>query len=163
MKLSNFFKKFSSMRGSTIIELLIAVMIVGLIITAVANAVTTSIKNTGESRFRQNATVLGQQVIEHLRTQKNELGMVNFKNSLTPGDYCYADINNPISGLCDAQVVTMAGAEFKRDVLVASGGTGTRVDPYYLNVTVTVSWQDGTETRSVELIQEFKQDSGFTN
>jgi len=160
------FRKFTNQHGSTIIELLIAVMVVGLIITAVANSVTYSIKNTGESKFRQNATILGQQVLEKLRTDKNTLGMVNFKNSLTPGENCYSDIDSPSLNACGAaQVVTLGNVEYKRDVFFAIGGSGTRTpeDPYYVNVIVTVSWMDGSQTREIELIQEFKQTNGFTN
>lgn len=153
-------------KGSTIIELLIAVMVVGLITTAIANAVTYSIKNTGESRFRQVATTLGQQVIEDFRSQKNELGIINFSNTLTAGNNCYSDLDNPVVGSCgDSAVISMAGADFKRDVLIGLGGSGTRIpdDPYYITITVTVSWNDGTSTRDIELIQDFKQSSGFTN
>ncbi len=150
--------------GSTIIELLIAVMVVGLIITAVANAVTTSIKNTGESRFRENATVLGQQVIEYMHGRKNELGMVNFKNTYTAGNYCFITVESPISSACGTNdLITMAGTSFKRNAVITSGGNGTRANPYYLNIRVTVSWQDGASTRDIELIQEFQQDAGFTN
>lgn len=150
--------------GSTIIELLIAVMVVGLIITAVANAVTTSIKNTGESRFRENATVLGQQVIEYMHGRKNELGMVNFKNTYAAGNYCFITVESPISSACGANdLITLAGTSFKRNAVITSGGTGTHASPYYLNIRVTVSWQDGTSTRDIELIQEFQQDAGFTN
>lgn len=173
-KLSDFLPKnnLKLQRGSTIIELLIAVMVVGLIITAVANAVTYSIKNTGESRYRQVATTLGQEVIEHFHTQKNELGIINLINILPQTEYCYSDIDSPTAGVCgtgSGQVVDIpgVGTEFKRNVTINSGGDGTRTPlpakPYYLTVTVTVSWIDGAETRSVELIQEFKQDSGFRN
>lgn len=154
----------SFQRGSTIIELLIAVMVVGLIVTAVANAVTYSIKNTGESRYRQVATTLGQQVIEHFRGKKNELGVKNYSDTLTAGMNCYSDISSPTTGVCGSlQTISMAGTNFKREVLIAKGGNGSRANPYYITFTVTVSWVDGTTTREVELIQQLKQDSGFTN
>jgi len=151
-----------SKRGSTIIELLIAVMVVGLIVTAVANAITYSIKNTGESRFRQVATTLGQQVIEHFIGRKKTDGIVNLKNSLAQTNYCYSNITSPTDGACGAtQVVNMAGTNFKRDVAIAKGGTGFHASPYFVRITVVVSWSDGASTRDVELIQELQQDSGF--
>lgn len=144
--------------GSTLIELIIAVMVVGLIVTAVANAVTHSIKNTGEARFQQVATVLGQQVVEHFRIQKNSLGMINLYNSLSAQTYCYSDIDNPSSGTCGpADTITMAGTDFTREVAVLKGGAGTTNDPYYLTLTVTVEWQDGTTARNIELVQQLKQ------
>lgn len=173
----HFFKTLRSktaQRGSTIIELLIAVMVVGLIVTAVASAVTYSIKNTGESRYRQVSTILGQQVVEFVRGEKNRLGITNLGIFNTTGitrDYCFSTLpsdldTEPTQGQCtQSNVINMAGTNFTRDVSITSGGAGTRTpfDPYYLNIVVTVSWTDGTEIRQIELVQEFKQDSGFLN
>lgn len=158
-------KRYKKNRGSTIIELLIAVMVVGLIVTAVANAVTTSIKNTGESRFRDNATVLGQQVLEYMRGQKNQLGMPAFIAAFSEPTYCFvANVESPINTECGtSDTIVLSGTEFTREARIGSGGAGTRANPYYMTVTVTVSWLDGTQTRQVELIQEFQQDAGFTN
>ena len=149
-----------SSKGSTIIELLIAVMVVGLIVTAVANAVTYSIKNTGESRFRQVATILGQQVIEFVRSEKNRKGLLNLKNTLTGGDYCFSTIPANLdttptnTGVCGAsETVTMGGTDFKRDLNVIIGSA----PDYSMKITVVVSWFDGDQTREVELIQEFEK------
>ena len=147
-------------RGSTIIELLIAVMVVGLIVTVVANAVTFSIKNTGESRYRQVATILGQQVIEFVRGERNRKGLLNLKNTLVSGTYCFKTIptnldTTPTQGICDEDIddyIPMAGTNFLREVTVSVGGA----PEYSMLVTTTVSWTDGTETRQVELIQEFE-------
>ncbi len=147
-------------RGSTIIELLIAVMVVGLIVTAVANAVTFSIKNTGESRYRQVATILGQQVIEFVRGERNRKGLLNLKNTLVSGTYCFKTIpanldTTPTPGQCGENLsdyIPMAGTNFLREVTVSVGGA----PEYSMLVTTTVSWIDGTETRQVELIQEFE-------
>ena len=147
-------------RGSTIIELLIAVMVVGLIVTAVANAVTFSIKNTGESRYRQVATILGQQVIEFVRGERNRKGLLNLKNTLVSGTYCFKTIpanldTTPTPGQCSeslADYIPMAGTNFLREVTVSVGGA----PEYSMLVTTTVSWADGIETRQVELIQEFE-------
>lgn len=147
-------------RGSTIIELLIAVMVVGLVVTAVANAVTFSIKNTGESRYRQVATVLGQQVIEFVRSERNRKGLLNLKNTLVSGTYCFATIptnldTTPGQGQCGEDLndyIPMAGTDFLREVTVAVGGA----PEYSMLVTTTVSWMDGTQTRQIELVQEFE-------
>ena len=155
-------KKKDAVRGSTIIELLVAVMIVGLIVVAVASATTYSIKNTGESRYRQVATTLGQQAMEHFRGRKNELGLKNYSDTLTAGANCYSNIESPAPGICGTNdVIVMAGTNFKRDVSIVKGGTGLRANPYYITFTVSVSWVDGSLTRQVELVQQLKQDSGF--
>lgn len=144
--------------GSTIIELLIAVMVVGLIITAVANAVTYSIKHTAESRYRQAGAILGQQVIEYIRSEKNRMGLLNLKNTLVSGTYCFSLLpdtldTTPTQGACGPNnTVSMAGTNFYRNVEVVTATSA----PYKILVTVTTSWTDGNQTRSVELVQEFE-------
>jgi len=153
-------------RGSTLIELIIAVMVVGLILTAVANAVTHSIKNEGEARYKQVASALGQEVIENIRSEKNRLGMANLINVLGTQTYCFQDLPGELSsalptGECSsAQAIQMAGTEFFRNTTVVSDGAGLATnpnDPYTLSVTVAVSWYDGANLKSVELIQRFQE------
>ena len=50
-KVARLAKHYLSSTGSTLIELLIATMIVGTIVTAVAAGVTNSVKNNAESRY----------------------------------------------------------------------------------------------------------------
>lgn len=154
------YKKKNLLRGSTIIELLIAVMVVGLIVTAVANAATFSIKNTGESRYRQVATILGQQVIEFIRSERNRKGLLNLKNILVSGSYCFSTIPDtlditPDQGACTQSAedsIQMAGTDFQRNVVVSVGAA----PEYSLLVTTTVSWLDGSQTKQIELVQEFE-------
>lgn len=160
MQLRKFFHSFmKSQRGSTIIELIFAVMIVGLIITAVANAVTHSIKNTGEARYKQVATTLGQEVMEYIRQEKNRVGIINLDATLPGGDYCFVTVSSPATGNCGAgDEISMAGADFFRDVTILYSGSKTPItSPYNMTVTVTVTWYDGATTRDVELIQEFER------
>lgn len=157
-KLSQRMQKKMQSSGSTIIELLIAVMVVGLIITAIANAVTYSIKNTAESRYRQAGAILGQQVMEFVRSEKNRMGLLNLKNTLITGSYCFSTIPSDLSvtptpGVCGANnSISMAGTNFLRDVQVIT----TTSAPYKILVTVTTSWTEGSQTHDVELIQEFE-------
>jgi len=166
MKLISKITKLCATRGSTLIELIIAVMVVGLILTAVANAVTHSVKNDGEARYKQVATTLGQEVIENIRSEKNRLGMVNLMNILGTQTYCFQDLpgelaTTPPTGACGtAQAIQMAGTDFFRNTTVVSTGAGLATnpnDPYTMNVTVAVSWYDGANLKSVELIQRFQE------
>jgi prepilin-type N-terminal cleavage/methylation domain-containing protein len=166
MKIINSVKKMYLNRGSTLIELIIAVMVVGLILTAVANAVTHSVKNTGEARFKQVATVLAQEIMENVRSEKNRVGMINLKNALISESYCFPAVpggfnSTPPIGECnDEQGIEMAGTEFFRNAYVVNSGVGISNDPndpYSMTVTVVVSWYDSANLKSVELIQEFQE------
>jgi len=146
------FKKYGQ-KGSTIIELLIALMVVGLVVTAVAAAGTYSIKNTGEARFRQVATTLGQEVIEKSKNEKSRLGFINFINVVGDNTYCFdtvpADFETslPASGTCASDdVVSLAGSDFIREVVFTTSVTE-------VNVEVNISWDDSGSPRTVQLVQ----------
>lgn len=146
-----------SVQGSTLIELLVAVMVVGLIVTAVAITVTNSIKNTGEARFKQVATSLGQEVIEFVRSEKNRIGVENLKNTLAANTYCFntlpADLSvSPASGACGSATFPMAGVDFKREAVVTISS-----NPTVITLVVTVYWNDGATVKSVELEQRLQQ------
>ncbi len=76
------------------------------------------------------------------------------------GTYCFKTIpanldTTPTPGQCGEDLgdyIPMAGTNFLREVTVSVGGA----PEYSMLVTTTVSWIDGTETRQVELIQEFE-------
>jgi Tfp pilus assembly protein PilV len=143
-------------KGSTLIELIIAVMVVGLIVTAIASAVTYSIKNTSEAKFRQAAATLGQEAIEFIRSERARIGHYSLKNNLPPGSYCFNNIPNnlgsiPPSGACGTNYFNYAGHSFKRDVVVSNPDGEDKI-----RVVVTVVWRDGGSERKVELIQEFR-------
>jgi len=162
--------KFQTKAGSTIIELLISLMIAGLIVTAVAVAGTYSIKNTGEARFKQAATVLAQEVIEKSRAEKTRLGFVSFGNAVGTNIYCFDEVPEffdpdagptgsppmPSEGICGTgNVVNIAGSDFIREVSFTVSATVIEVD-------VNVSWDDSGNTRSVQLVQEFlKPNQGY--
>ncbi|MBP7740742.1 hypothetical protein KA089_00995 [Candidatus Woesebacteria bacterium] len=147
------FKSKKLQQGSTIIELLISLMVVGLVVTAVAAASTYSIKNTGEARFRQVATTLGQEVIEKSRNEKSRLGFINFSNLVGDNAYCFdtvpADFQTslPTAGLCGStEVVSVAGSDFTREVTFTSTATEVVVE-------VDISWDDSGSPRTVQLVQ----------
>lgn len=141
--------------GSTIIELLISLMIVGLVVTAIAATGTYSIKNSGEARFKQVATTLGQEVIEKSRAEKNRLGFINFNNAVGENIYCFDTIPNdftsdlPLSGVCGTDdVVNLAGTDFIREASFSS------VDALTTEVEVNVLWNDSGNERSIQLIYQ---------
>ncbi len=149
------------LNGSTIIELLISLMIVGLVVTAVASASTYSIKNTGEARFRQTAATLAQEAIEKSRNEKARLGFASFGSAVGSRTYCFDTIPAsfdatppmPSQGTCGTgETISLAGSEFTREVAFTT-------TPTIVTVEVNVSWSDSGNIRNVQLIQEFYQAS----
>lgn len=77
-------KKTLGSRGSTIIEALIAIVVVALVLTAVTYSMTFSISNSAEAEYRQIATRYGQDVMEVFRKDKLTTPWATF--AATPGN-----------------------------------------------------------------------------
>lgn len=151
--------------GSTLIELLISIMIVALVVTSVAVATTYSIKNSGEAKYRELATIYGQDVIELFRAEKNRLGFYGLKNAVPAGDYCFDELPDNLegtlnTGACDSvEIGPNAGVSslYDRDVVVIYPDANT------IRLEVEVSWTSRAESKtsdgvsSVTLVQEFKE------
>jgi type II secretory pathway pseudopilin PulG len=158
--------RHSSQRGSTIIELLIATLIVGTVATAVAIGLTYSVKHTAEARSREVATNLTQDVLEVFQKSRNSMGWPTFYSTLTTSNRCAPSGINAIGGLLSGAcnpatpahrvtVTGLPGVNFLRDVSITkSGGSGNQM----IRVEVTTSWNHNSDQeRSVELVKTFRE------
>jgi Tfp pilus assembly protein PilV len=75
--------------GQTIVEVLIATAVVGTVLTAVAGALTFSVKNTAQARYRALAASQAQDAVEVFRRERALLGWESFQAEINPGVYCY--------------------------------------------------------------------------
>ena len=155
-KVARLAKHYLSSTGSTLIELLIATMIVGTIVTAVAAGVTNSVKNNAESRYREIATVLAQQAMEVMRSERSNLGWANFYDQLSDGTYCAPtgmDELSDLSGNMAACTITESNYDFTRQVVLTKTNGA---DPAVM-VEITVSWERRAGAYSdVKVTQTFK-------
>ena len=143
--LTFFLKKMH--RGSTLIELLIATAIVGVIVTAVAAGVTNSVKNNAESRYREVAIALAQQGIEALRSERANLGWITFHNALSAGTFCMPPGIDRLADLSTTPadcIVTESNIDFNRSVVLTKG---TGADEH-ITAVVTVSWERANDSDS---------------
>ncbi len=147
--------------GSSLIEILIATLVVGLVVTAIATGMSYTVRNSAEARFREAATMLGQDLVESFYRERNRQGWYQFTSMFTDGStYCFSSIPEPfqaevlasIEGSCGASdTVSISGlsAPFTREAVLD-------VDGETVTVTVTVSWKIDTGVRDIELVQQFK-------
>lgn len=151
-------------KGSSLIEVLIATFVVGVVVTAIASGMSYSVRNTAESRYREAATKLAQDVHDSFRRERNRVGWTQLANTLSTvaDNYCFMVIPDQFSaeqlaamqGICgDADTTTVTGLSvgFLRDVTVNVTGS-------VITVNVTVSWQsdENRDPSSVELVQELR-------
>lgn len=153
--MKRFFKRLKT--GSSMIEILIATGVVGLVMTAVAAGLVLSVKNTSISKFKVLATTRAQEAMEVFRREKVILGWGQFYDVLATGTYCLNSLPADSTafkalstGAC-ASGAKIAGTEFLREGLV------NFVNSQEIRVEIVVSWTDNDVPRSVNLIQEFKE------
>jgi type II secretory pathway pseudopilin PulG len=147
-----------SQAGSTIIEVLIATLVVSMVMTAVAAVMTVSVKNTGQLRYRAAASSQAQSALEIFRRERNLLGWESFYAETPGGTYClntlpantaaYVALN---LGSCSG-TYSHIGNNFEREAIVTKGATDVRV-------VIVVTWSDGTRTPApeVRLTQIFRK------
>lgn len=148
--------------GFTLIEVLIAIVVVGLVLTAITAGLTSSVKNAAESRYRARASTLGQEAMEVFAREKTLLGWGEFFAFFPNGTTIYCLRTTPsagalktiTSGSCGpTQTIDEAGVSFTRQAEVFKAGP---LAPE-VTVTLTVKWLDGNRLADVTLVRVFRK------
>jgi Tfp pilus assembly protein PilV len=153
--MKRFFKR-NDQSGQSIIEVLVATVVVALVMTAIAAALTSSLRNTTESKFRSYASAHGQEAMEVFVRERNLLGWQQFQEAVVSGQFCMntlpADSDSFIAmavGTC-VDGTAYSGTTFTREATV------TVVAPDEIRVEVFVEWTDNGRDRQVALVQVFR-------
>ncbi len=141
-------------RGNTIIEVLIATLVIGTVMTAIAIGMTYSIKNTSEAQYREVATTLASEPIEVLRYLRASTNWSAFSASLSQGTFyinetVFTDTTDLTASITP---VTLNNMQYFRKVII----TKNPADPNKITVQSVVEWsRNGTITSDVTLEQNF--------
>jgi len=143
--------------GQTIIEVMIATLVVGMVLTAVAATLTVSVKNTAQSRYQEVARAQAQSGLELFRRERTKLGWQEFQNVINNGTYCLNVL--PADSTAFAAMsptpcssgVAVIGTDFTRDATV------TVVSADEVKVEMSVKWVDGVINKEVKLTQVFQR------
>lgn len=136
--------------GQTIIEVLLAALIVGLVVTAAAIGLTYSVKNNAEVRYKELATAQAQEVIEAFRRERDKTNWSVFRSNIETAltnnaGYCFATIPDSlskftaVSNFSSCAPYEHSRTSFRRiaQVSLPSADTDT------IQLTITVSWHEG--------------------
>lgn len=142
--------------GSTLIEVLVAILIVGIVLTAIATALSFSIKNNAQAEYRQTASSIAQDAIELFRQQRGALGWTAFEASIAENaTKCLSKGASTLSAMtssCTGNYVnTSPPVTFNRTIKRNDTTDNTK----RVSIIVTVSWTDGNSTRNVEIPYDF--------
>lgn len=127
--------------GQSMFELLVAVFVIALSLTAVVSLVTTSIGNTTFSRDRSVAAKSTQEAVEWLRAERDaDWGVFRTRGSAGGSRYCLPDLSwHSGQGTCSP----MSGTALRREVLLFYNAA---TDPDSVEARVVTSWSDSTGT-----------------
>lgn len=135
--------------GFSMIEVLMALVVVGLVLTAVAGMITNSTKARADARYRQVANEIAQDFIEKCRQEQ----ALNKWSDFTVSGSCIA-VSIPVERT--AQV----GLDYSMDVTI----TANNGPPQTKTVNITVSWDTGRHNEAGVLQQdELEFSQVFTN
>lgn len=144
----NFFYREES--GQTLIEILIAVVIVVLVLVAVVSRVVDAVGSTNFARNQLLATRFAQEGIEWARSQRDGLGWFAFANEVSSDPtFCLPNLDDSITalaaGTCSAGQ-TISLTLFEREISFDYRSVGIPDEGDYVDVSVTVSWEDRVGT-----------------
>ncbi|MBW7955914.1 hypothetical protein H3C66_04235 [Patescibacteria group bacterium] len=152
--------------GQTIVEVIIATGVVGLVMTAVVAVVTVSVRNASRAKAKALGTKYTQEGIEYFRAQKNLMGWESFVGAIQEGGstptYCLATLpytqNGGLENLpnrpCQASEFVDSNDLYQRSANVTLGVLGGQDA---VTVTVTTTWEDGDRMTESTATVEFQQ------
>jgi type II secretory pathway pseudopilin PulG len=127
----------SNCRGQSLFEVVLAIGISALIITALVSLASSSIQNANFSKNKTLAANYAQEATEWLRGQR-DLGFTNFGLNVQQGSpvMCLNQLNWAI-GPCSGSTIT--GTLFTREVTFANADFGGKT---IIKADIVVSWTD---------------------
>jgi len=126
--------------GFTLIEVIVAVFVVALIVVGVFSLVQSTIVYRSFAVSQLQAAYLAQEGIELVRNRRD----ANWIRNPIPEWEDPVDFADHYS---EDESIPLGGRQFNRSTAISAEGD-------YIVVTVTVSWQEKGETRSIEVITE---------
>lgn len=128
--------KLTKMKGQSLIELLLAFSIIGIVLSGVIVSITSALNNANFSKNQTAASQYAQEGIEVLRSIRNSDYALFATRT---GDFCLGD---PSSGLTSSTSCTSPNIEnfYIRTVNIQPAPACA---PNVAKATVTVSWTDG--------------------
>ncbi len=153
----------NSTRGQSIIEVVIAIGIVSLVMTALVSLVAVSVKNAGEAKAKAVATQYTQDALEFFRQERILLGWDTFlqtvQNRGSSVTYCLDILPaTPTafaalpSAACNSTQFVDSKQLFQRQATAVIATVGGKKQ---MTVTVTVTWQDGAMNRQSSAVIVF--------
>jgi len=145
-------------RGSTLMEVLIAVTIISTVTTALMAMLAMSVKLAESNEKHQLALLKANETTEYLRKERLLDSWTVFSANFTNGTYCLndlpadsADLADSIGACQDDDYFMAAAYLFQRELLINGNGSDT------ITMQVRIKWEDGGKEKDLTTSQEFRE------
>ena len=144
--------------ASTLVEILVAVSIIALVLTAVSAMISMSIKLADSNEKKQLALQKAQEVLEFFRKERAINSWYSFSTPLEDSElYCLSNLPESVAsisaklGACsDTDVLEAARYKFKRETLVNFNNANN------VSIQVELKWNEGNKAKNIILEQSFE-------
>lgn len=144
--------------GSTLIEILVAVTIIALVLTAVSAMISMSIKLADSNEKQQLALQKAEEALEFFRKERAIWSWTAFSTPLVDlSTYCMRDLPSSVAsisaqlGECgDDEVLSAARYSFKRQATVTFESANR------LSIEIEMLWNDGAKAKNLVIDQQFE-------
>jgi prepilin-type N-terminal cleavage/methylation domain-containing protein len=148
----------SKQRGSTLVEILVAVAIIALVLTAVSAMISMSVKLAESNEKKQLALQKAEEALEFFRKERAITSWYAFSTPLEDGaTYCVSSLPENVAslsaqlGACsDNDVMEAARYSFQRQAEVNFQSSNR------LSVQIEMLWNDGTRAKNLLIEQGFE-------
>lgn len=144
-------------KGSTLVEILIAVTIISLVLTAVSAMIMMSIKLANSNEQKQLALQKAQEAMEFFRKERAINSWHSFSAPIENGRYCVSSLPESIAsvsarpGTCgDDDWLEAAKYQFKREADIEFTTENS------VKIEIDVLWQDGNKNKNLAIEQNFE-------
>lgn len=142
-------------KGQSLFEVVVALAVITLIIVAIVNLATNSIRNSDFSRDKTLATRYSQQALEWLRGQRDS-DFTTFSNNALTTIWCFSTLAWNSVGPCGTSQV-ISGTIFRREGYFTTNQIGGKT---VIQATIRVYWSDAAgdhEVRSSTDLTDWRQ------
>jgi type II secretory pathway pseudopilin PulG len=156
--MSNTNKQLTTQRASTLVEILIAVSIIAVVLTAVSAMIIMSIKLSSSNEQKQLALQKAEEAMEFFRKERAVNSWYSFSTPLVDEErYCISNLPVEVAsisaqlGACEEDdVLEAAKYFFKREAAVTFNSANN------VTIEVNLSWADNSKAKNVSIKQNFE-------
>ena len=145
-------------RASTLIEVLVAIFVIAVVLTAISAMMSMSIKLADNNEKKQLALQKAEEAMEFFRKERSINSWHGFSNPLEDeARYCISSLPESVASLsaklgacAETDVLEAARYKFKREAVINFTGENN------LSVQINLLWNDGNQAKNLSLEQSFE-------